>query len=234
MGEVAGVILWGWALGKEAFRQGHPRNQQGERPAPGGPGLGLRQAQLRGAVGSICPRVKIRDHQGARQLVSQESPQLNPIHRAHRPASVCLRPQVTGWQVSPFPLRMAGEACTKAAPREGVLAWDCVCAGLWGQRVRSEKGRRRRPPSGTGVRPLLGLSGVVRRAGGVAPARGPWARLRVPGLGSRLSRVQPSLMASFTRSQSWSSFREASRPVCAAGSSSRTCSWGMSFLTSAL
>lgn len=56
----------------------------------------------------------------------------------------------------------------------------------------------------------------------------------VPSLGRRLSRMLPSLMASFTMSQSWSSFREAGRPVCAAGLSSRTCSWGMSFLTSAL
>lgn len=212
MGEVAGAILWGRALGKEAFRQGHPGNQQGERPAPGGPGLGLRQAQLRaqsphgGAVGLICPRVKIRGHQGARQLISQESPELNPVHGAHHPASVCLRPRVTGWQVSPFPLWMVGEACTKAAPREGVLAWGCVCAGLWGQGVRSEKGHRRQPAGGTGVQPLLGLSGEIRRRGGVAPARGAWTWLRVPGLGSRLSRVQPSLIASFTSSQSWSSF----------------------------
>lgn len=136
MGEVAGIILWGRALGKEAFRQGDPGDQQGERPAPGGPGLGLRQAQLRaqaphgGSVGSICPRVKIRGHQGPRQLVSQESPQLNPVHGAHCPASVCLRPRVTGWQVSSFPVQMVGEARTKAAPREGVLAWGCVCRAL--------------------------------------------------------------------------------------------------------
>ena len=42
VGEAAGVVLWGWALGKKAFRQEAPGDQQGAGPGPGGPALGLR------------------------------------------------------------------------------------------------------------------------------------------------------------------------------------------------
>lgn len=59
-------------------------------------------------------------------------------------------------------------------------------------------------------------------------------RMGAPWGQSSQGRPLPFLMASFTESQSWLSLGGAGGPVCAAGTSSRTCSWGMSFLTSAL
>ena len=182
MGEVAGAILWGRALGKEAFRQGHPGNQQGETPAPGGPGLGLRQAQLRaqsphgGAVGLICPRVKIRGHQGARQLVSQESPQLNPVHGAHRPASVCLRPESRGGRFLPSLCGWWGRPAPRLLP--GRVSWPgVVCvqdSGDKGSGLRRDTGGSLR--AGPGCSPSWGSQ--VRSAGRVG-----WPQPEAPGRG---------------------------------------------------
>lgn len=49
-----------------------------------------------------------------------------------------------------------------------------------------------------------------------------------------MSSTLPSLMASFTISQSWLSFWGAGKLVHVVGTSSRIWSWGMSFFTSAL
>jgi hypothetical protein len=56
MGEVAGMVFCGWVLRKQTFRQGAPRDQQGQ-----GPWLGLRHRQgwvkfpNGGSMGIICP-----------------------------------------------------------------------------------------------------------------------------------------------------------------------------------
>lgn len=110
MGEVAGVILWGRALGKKAFRQGDPGDQQGERPAPGGPGLGLRQAQLSaqaphgGSVGSICPSQ------------NQRSPRPTPGGQPGIPPA-----EPRPW--SPLPSVSVPEA-----PSHGVAGFSLLCA----------------------------------------------------------------------------------------------------------
>lgn len=56
MGEVAGMVFCGWVLRKQTFRQGAPRDQQGQ-----GPWLSLRHRQgwvkfpNGGSMGAICP-----------------------------------------------------------------------------------------------------------------------------------------------------------------------------------
>ena len=122
-------------LGRRPSGRGTPgtSRERGQRLGARGWVSGRHSSVLRLHMGDPwvrSARVKIRGHQGPRQVVSQESPQLNPVHGAHCPASVCLRPQAMGWQVSPFSVQMVGEAPTKAAPREGVLAWRCVCRAL--------------------------------------------------------------------------------------------------------
>lgn len=104
MGEVAGIILWGQALGKKVFRQGTSRDQQGEGPGSGDPGLDLGGGQLgaespsRGSMGTTCPRVEIRGHQGPCQPASPGDPHLNSVHRGGDPppASMCQRPRTMG------------------------------------------------------------------------------------------------------------------------------------------
>lgn len=84
MGEVAGVVFWGHVLGKQAFRQGAPRDRQGQ-----GPGLGLGQGEYwiesphSGSMGNICPRseTEVLGPMPAGQPQSTE-------HSSHPPESV--------------------------------------------------------------------------------------------------------------------------------------------------
>lgn len=148
MGEVAGVILWGCVLGKPSFGQGSPRGQQGEGPRPGGPGLELRPGELRAessngvSVGMICPKVKIRGHQGPHPLASSRAPQA--VHRPGTPPpNICVS-RGPGFG-PPLPLLMGVGAPARRCPQGGVLAWRQVCRVL-GCVVKAEKRQPMRRP----------------------------------------------------------------------------------------
>lgn len=133
MGEVACVPLWSWVLGKQAFRQGTPTDQQGERPWPGGPWLGLRQGELGaeslngGSVGTICPRVKIRGHGNPHQLASPRAPP--PARTVHRPGTPATQ-HLCVWRSMPHQVLLPGRFSWPGGER----------AGLWEQAVKAKKG----------------------------------------------------------------------------------------------
>lgn len=99
MGEVAGMVVCGWVLRKQSFRQGAPRDQQGQ-----GPRLGLRHRQgwvkfpKGGSMGTICPGLE-PEMTGLMQasMLQTQTTEHNPV----------IQETVTqGWPVIvPFPSR---------------------------------------------------------------------------------------------------------------------------------